>query len=41
MTEPVDCPLGLAPARLGILVEGGRWDACGGLYRGACGLSYC
>lgn len=35
---PVDWPLSLAPARLGILVEGGRWGACGGLCRGACGL---
>lgn len=38
MTELVDCSLGLAAARLGILVEGGRWGACGGLRRGACGL---
>jgi hypothetical protein len=38
MTELVDCCLGLAPARLGILVEGGRCGACGGLRRVACGL---
>lgn len=40
MTEPADCPRGLAPARLGILVEGGRWGACGGLCRGARGLGH-
>lgn len=38
MTELVDCPLGLAPARLGSLAGGGLWGACEGLYRGARGL---
>lgn len=38
MTELVDCLLGLVPARLGILVEGGRCGACGGLCLRACGL---
>lgn len=39
ITEPVDCCLDLAPVRLGILVEGGRCGAGGGLRRGCCGLS--